>query len=134
MAITTKQRKLIADGYGRLYGLNFVRWEHYRESLFKIERDYETRHRRGQYGRAHGMTTNDAAKYFAVKHILDALEKPDRYTVADTLHVKASAIMAQALVAEYKDRISEMMDGFDIEAFSALDYAEMVAEREAAHA
>jgi len=134
MAITTKQRKLIADGYGRLYGLNFVRWEHYRESLFKIERDYETRHRRGQYGRAHGMTINDAAKYFAVKHILDALEKPDRYTVADTLHVKASAIMAQALVAEYKDRISEMMDGFDIEAFSALDYAEMVAEREAAHA
>ena len=134
MAITTKQRKLIADGYGRLYGLNFVRWEHYRENLFKIERDYEKQHRSGQYGRAHGMTINDAAKYFAVKHILDALEKPDRYTVADTLHIKASAIMAQALVAEYKDRISEMMDGFDIEAFSALDYAEMVAEREAAHA
>lgn len=132
MAITTKQRKIIADGYGRLYGLNFVRWEHYRESLFKIERDYEKRHRRSQYGRAHGMTINDAAKYYTVKHILDALEKPDLFTVADTLHVKASAIMAQALVAEYKDRIVEMMAGFDTEAFAALDYAEMVAEREAA--
>jgi hypothetical protein len=132
MAITTKQRKIIADGYSRLYGLNFVRWEHYRENLFKIERDYEKQHRSGQYGRAHGMTVSDAAKYFAVKHIMDALEKPDRYTVADTLHVKASAIMAQALVAEYKDRISEMMDGFDAEAFAALNYVEMIAEREAA--
>lgn len=134
MAITTKQRKIIADGYSRLYGLNFVRWEHYRESLFKIERDYEKRHRSGQYGRAHGMTISDAAKYFAVKHILDALEKPDRYTVADTLHIKASAIMAQALVAEYKDRIAEMMEGFDAEAFAALDYVEMIAGREAVDA
>jgi len=124
--INAKQKALINKGYSAIQGLNFLRWEQYREDLYKIEKDYEKGHRQFQYGRKHGMTIDQAAKYFAVKHILEALEKPDRYSVRDYLHLKKSAFMAQALVQEYGDKIKDMFSDFDIEAFKDLDYVRMI--------
>lgn len=129
--INAKQKALINKGYSAIQGLNFLGSKQYREDLYKIEKDYEKGHRRFQYDRKYGMTIDQAAKYFAVKHILEALEKPDRYNVRDYLYLKKSAFMAQALVQEYPDKIKVMFSGFDIEAFNDLDYVHMISACEA---
>jgi hypothetical protein len=57
-----------------------------------------------------------------VKHIAEALIKPNRYAIKDILHIKKSCIQAQTLVENYQDRIIEAWKGFDFQALSDLDY------------
>ena len=126
--INNKQKTLINDCYSRLGALNNITWNRYRDDVFKVEKKYERKHRSWCNGREYSrkaITINDSARYFACKHILDALvEKPPE--LKSYLHLKRSIFMGFSLVANYRDDIEKSLDGFDLDAFNALDYADMV--------
>ena len=126
--IDNKQKTLINNCYCRLGTLNNINWTPYRDNIFKAERKGEREHRNWCNGREYSrkaITVNDSARYFACKHILDALvkEPPD---LKSYLHLKKSIFMGHALVANYRDEIEKALNGFDLDAFDDLDYADMV--------
>ena len=127
--INNKQKTLINDCYCRLGVLNDITWTAYRDDVFKVEKKYERKHRntwgdRRYYSRK-AITINDSARYFACKHILNALvEEPPG--IKSYLHLKRSVFMGFYLVANYRDKIEKSLDGFDLGAFDDLDYADMV--------
>jgi len=125
MTITAQQKKTIEDAYIRLGALNNITWTGYRDQLVNIEKELERGHRRFCHGRSYGLTVAQAAKYFAAKHIIDAMNG-QQYDIKSYLHVKKSCFLAQSLVANYGDTIKEAMDGFDYDSFAALDYCELV--------
>ena len=102
-------------------------------NLFDMERDYEKRHRaftaRQNYGK---LTMALAARLISAQHVIDGLNT--RYTVKDSLHMKDSVIMAQAIAENFPDEIAQALAGFtrdEINEFKALAYHELV-ESEAA--
>ena len=116
--------KLVNEAYYKLSTLNNINWTAYRDELFNMNLKDEKQHRKAFGGEVREYETPmaDCARLFVVKHIAEALIKPNRYTIKDTLHIKKSCIQAQALVENYQDRISEAWKGFDIHALSELDY------------
>ena len=73
--ITNKQIKIINEMYYSLEFMNNISWNKYRDNIYKYELKQEKQHRNGWCnGRYYGkFTANLAAKYFTVKHMLDAI-------------------------------------------------------------
>jgi len=110
--ITNKQKALINDCYDRLNVLNDVTWTRYRDDLFKMERKSERDHRKCRFdGREYSkraISINDSARYFACKHILDALvQEPP--SVKGFLSLKRSIFYGHSLVANYRTRIERCL-------------------------
>lgn len=134
MTINTNQIKLINRVYSALaYRLDNKGNRRYMSELFDMERDYEKRHRaftgRQNYGK---LTMALAARLISAQHVIDGLNT--RYTVKDSLHVKDSVIMAQAIAENFPDEIAEALDDLspvEVSEFRALAYHELV-EGEAA--
>ena len=128
--ITNKQKALINDCYDRLDVLNEINWTRYRDDLFKMEKKSERDHRNGHIhsGRAYSkraISINDSARYFACKHILDALvQEPP--SVKGFLSLKRSIFYGHSLVANYRTRIERCLDGFNFRDFKKLNYVDLV--------
>ena len=99
------------------------------EKLFCMNLAAERQHRKG-FGRTapKGFSANAAARLFTVRHLNEALEKPDRYTVADILHIRTECLHAQAYAIEHRAAILESWEaaGIDRAAIMAIDYAELM--------
>jgi len=127
--ITNKQKALINDCYDRLDVLNEINWTRYRDDLFKMERKSERDHRKSRFdGREYSkraISINDSARYFACKHILDALvQEPP--SVKGFLSLKRSIFYGHSLVANYRTRIERSLDGFNFRDFKKLNYVDLV--------
>jgi len=127
--ITNKQKALINDCYDRLNVLNDVTWTRYRDDLFKMERKSERDHRNtwcdGREYSKRAISINDSARFFACKHILDALvQEPP--SIKGFLSLKRSIFYGHSLVANYRTRIERCLDGFNFRDFKQLDYVDLV--------
>ena len=71
-------------------------------------------------------SASDCARLFVVRHIAEALTNPNQYKIKDILHIRESAIKAQALVENYADRIIEAWKTEDIKELAKLDYIELI--------
>lgn len=116
--------KLANEAYYKLQTLNNINWTAYRDELFNMNLKDEKQHRKAFGGEVREYETPmaDCARLFSVKHIAEALIKPNRYAIKDMLHIKKSCIQAQTLVENYQDRITEAWKGFDFQALADLDY------------
>lgn len=130
--INAKEKKLIEDGFNRLYLLDHQTWTPYRENIFNINRKIERKHRDSfGGGRYYPPATSISlvAKYYSVKHILDALYKTHKpYQVKDFLFINESAFLGQALAEEYREELLESFLDFDFDKFQRFDYCEMVSD------
>ena len=146
--ITNKQIKIINEMYYSLEFMNNITWNKYRDDIYKYELQQEKQHRNGWcYGRDYGkFTANISAKYFTVKHMLDAItaynksiyENDDRllHTVKDYLRIKTSIIMAESFVLNYPDKIEHYhkhgLDSSLFLEFMKLDYSELADTKQVA--
>ena len=130
--INTKEKKLIEDGFTRLYLLNHQTWTPYRKKIFDINRKIERKHRDsfgGQRDYPASASISLVAKYWSVKHILDALYQTHKpYQVKDFLVINESAFLGQALAEEYREELLERFLDFDFDKFQRFDYCEMVCD------
>jgi len=126
--INNKQKTLINDCYCRLGVLNNIAWTAYRDNMFDINRKGERKHRKTWDDRNYSrraISVNDSARYFTCMHVIDALvdDTPD---IESFVRLRKTIFYAHSLVANYRDEIEKSLDGFDLDAFNALDYADMV--------
>ena len=126
--INNKQKTLINDCYCRLGVLNNIAWTAYRDNMFDINRKGERKHRKTWDDRNYSrraISVNDSARYFTCMHVIAALvdDTPD---IESYIRLRKTIFYAHSLVANYRDEIEKSLDGFDLDAFNALDYADMV--------
>jgi hypothetical protein len=123
--ITKAQKKNISDAYNAFRCLDNLTHKAYRQEIFDLEKNYEKNHRKFSNGRQYGLSVADAAKYWTVRHLLDAFRDPEAYTVKDCLHVKKSVIYAQSVALNYRKPFFKALDEFCVPMFDDLDYCEM---------
>jgi len=129
--INAKEKKLIEDGFNRLYLLDHQTWTPYRENIFNINRKSERKHRDSFGSRTYPASASISlvAKYWSVKHILDALYQTHKpYQVKDFLIINESAFLGQALAENYREELLESFLDFDFDKFQRFDYCEMVCD------
>ena len=120
--------KRINEAYRKLSTLNNITWTAYRDELFNLNLKDEKKHRQsfgGHLGRFES-SASDCARLFVFRHIAEALVNPNQYKIKDILHIRESAIKAQALVENYADRIIEAWKTEDIKELAELDYIELI--------
>lgn len=128
--MNAKQKQTINTinrAYQKLHVLNNIKWTAYRDELFSMNLKDEKRHRDsfGQ-GRIFETPRADCARLFVVRHIAESLIAPNLYSVADMLHIRESAIKAQALVNNYYKEIEKAWQDEDIKALANLDYIQLI--------
>jgi len=125
----TEQLKLIDRAFNALPQI-FHGFQTIGEKLFNMNLEAERQHRRSFSGRStpKGFSANAAARLFTVRHLTEALEKPERYTVTDILHIRTECLFAQAYANENRAAILEAWDaaGIDRAAVLAVDYSELM--------
>tara|TARA_R100001082_G_C4219380_1_gene98529 strand:+ start:42 stop:485 length:444 start_codon:yes stop_codon:yes gene_type:complete len=146
--INNKQIKVINSMYDSLQFMNNITWNKYRDDIYKYELKQEKQHRNGWCnGRYYGkFTANLAAKYFTVKHMIDAITAYNKsiyendnsllHTVKDYQRIKTSIIMAESFVLNYPDKIEtyhkQDIDNALFLEFVKLDYSELAKTKQAA--
>jgi hypothetical protein len=126
-----KQKELINtinQAYKKLSVLNNITWTAYREELFKLNLADEKKHRQSFGGehRQYETPMADCARLFVVQHIAQAIKNPDLYKIQDILHIRESAIKAQALVNNYGKMILEAWKEENINDLARLDYIALI--------
>jgi hypothetical protein len=126
-----KQKELINtinQAYKKLSVLNNITWTAYREELFKLNLADEKKHRQSFGGehRHYETPMADCARLFVVQHIAQAIKNPDLYKIQDILHIRESAIKAQALVNNYGKMILEAWKDENINDLARLDYIALI--------
>jgi len=126
-----KQKELINtinQAYKKLSVLNNITWTAYREELFKLNLADEKKHRQSFGGehRQYETPMADCARLFVVQHIAQAIKNPDLYKIQDILHIRESAIKAQALVNNYGKLILEAWKDENINDLARLDYIALI--------
>jgi hypothetical protein len=126
-----KQKELINtinQAYKKLSVLNNITWTAYREELFKLNLADEKKHRQSFGGehRQYETPMADCARLFVVQHIAQAIKNPDLYKIQDILHIRESAIKAQALVNNYGKMILEAWKDENINDLARLDYIALI--------
>ena len=129
--MNTKQKELIKtinQAYVKLSTLNNINWTPYRDNLFKLNLADEKMHRRtfGGHKRTFETPMADCARLFVVQHIAQALKTPNQYKIKDILHIRESAIKAQALVNNYGKLILEAWKDENINDLAQLDYIALI--------
>ena len=146
--INNKQIKVINSMYDSLQFMNNITCNKYRDDIYKYELKQEKQHRNGWCnGRYYGkFTANLAAKYFTVKHMIDAITAYNKsiyendnsllHTVKDYQRIKTSIIMAESFVLNYPDKIEtyhkQDIDNALFLEFVKLDYSELAKTEQAA--
>jgi hypothetical protein len=126
-----KQKQLIKtinQAYVKLSTLNNINWTPYRDNLYKLNLADEKMHRRtfGGHKRTFETPMADCARLFVVQHIAQALKNPDLYKIQDILHIRESAIKAQALVNNYGKLVLEAWKDENINDLARLDYIALI--------
>jgi hypothetical protein len=122
------QLKLIDRAYHALPQI-FHQYDTFGEKLFRMNLEAE-RHQRKGFNRTapKGFSANAAARLFTVRHLAEALEKPDRYKVGDILHIRTECLYAQAYAAEHRDAILNYWMAAEITPAEvlAVDYSDLM--------
>jgi len=123
-----QQLKTIDHAFNALPQI-FHGFETVSDKLFKMNLEAERHHRRNR-PTPKGFSANAAARLFTVRHLAEALEKPNRYQVDDILYIRNECLHAQAYANKYRAEILEAWDkaGVKIDDVLAVDYSELMAE------
>ena len=123
-------KQLINNAFYRLtIATDNIDWTHYADELYRIEKDYEKRHRKYCYHDNYVYSANDCAKYWSIKHIIEGLDNVGEPTIKSYLTVKKSIFYAYSMVANYRDRIEKEFKGFDFDAFKQINITEWKSEK-----
>jgi len=114
-------KKVLDEGYNNLYFLSNITWKDYRDELLTMEKAHVRQFRNWSLSqeRQFLLSVPYEAKFFIIKHVLDALENPS-YNIRDLIVVKNSVSLAHSLVANYKAKFKEEFKDFDKETFNTL--------------
>jgi len=122
--MTKNQIKSIINGaMSELYSLRHLGNYDVLEEMF----EYEKKQQRIMNNAApYGIKPDPVAlvaKYYVVKHLIDAVENPQHFRPRDILHCKKSYLLAHALVDSYPERVTAKVQQMcrDID-LSVLDY------------
>ena len=123
-----QQLKTIDHAFNALPQI-FHGFEAVSDKLFKMNLEAERHHRRNR-PTPKGFSANAAARLFTIRHLAEALEKPNRYQVDDILYIRTECLYAQAYATKHRAEILEAWDkaGVKIDDVLAVDYAELMAE------
>lgn len=122
-------KKLINEGYNNLYVLTNLSWKDYRDEMLKSEKKKAKKWREDtQYiwgiDRKYLLTITEEAKYFVVRHVVEAMLSTRSLELKETLHVKESYAMAHALMDAYPEKIQEAFKDFDTSTFLELNHTD----------
>jgi hypothetical protein len=98
-------------------------WREVREHLYSMNVEAEKRHRHGRTGSP--LSVKDAAKLFVVKHLLDGVAEPDRFTVDDILAIRNEVLYAQAYAKKFHAKLAPWAERWAAD-FEQVDYAELM--------
>jgi len=123
-----QQLKTIDHAFNALPQI-FHGFEAVSDKLFKMNLEAERHHRRNR-PTPKGFSANAAARLFTIRHLAEALEKPNRYQVDDILYIRTECLYAQAYATKHRAEILEAWGkaGVKIDDVLAVDYAELMAE------
>jgi len=123
-----QQLKTIDHAFNALPQI-FHGFETVSDKLLKMNLEAERHHRRNR-PTPKGFSANAAARLFTVRHLAEALEKPNRYQVDDILYIRTECLHAQAYANQHRAEILEAWDkaGVKIDDVLAVDYSELMAE------
>jgi hypothetical protein len=97
-----------------------------RAKLYDMNEESERRHRKGApNGIKHGISVNDAARLFTVKHLLDGWKEPNRFSVDDITSIRNEALYAQAYAKRFSDELGPWFSKYEKQ-FEEVDYAELM--------
>jgi len=124
-----KTKKLINEGYNNLYILTNLSWKDYREEMLRSEKKLAKKWRgdtQNIWGidRKYLLTITEEAKYFVVRHVVEAMLSTRSLELKETLHVKKSFSMAHALTDAYAEKIQEAFKDFDTGTFLELNHTD----------
>ena len=115
---------LINEGFNNLYPLTYTTYTDYRAEMLVYEVKQEKQHRNyapSSYGPR--FTVRMMAKYFVLKAVRSAMLSND-FRPRDILHCKQSYILAHAIKDDDRFDLDAMFEGFDWEAFEAIEYSQ----------
>jgi hypothetical protein len=99
------------------------------DKMYAMELAAEKQHRVGRES-VKGFSAGNAAMYFTVKHLFDAMTAittgVSLYTVKDLLHIRNECLYAQAYAEENYTALLEWMHKVESSEFSSIDYAKMM--------
>ena len=127
--LDSQQKNVLNQAYIQLSRvLGAIHWGTYGSQLAALIRKEEREHRGGCIfsGQAWGLSIADSVKLFFVQDILDGLETEKKYSLKDFLHVRQSVLFAHSLAENYRVELEKALQGVDLAAIRALDYAELV--------
>jgi len=93
------------------------------DRLYDMNVEAEKQHRHGRTGSP--LSVKDAAKLFVVKHMLDGMTEPDRFTVEDILHIRNEVLYAQAYAKKHHKDLSAWAEKWARD-FEQVDYSELM--------
>lgn len=128
MTTKTAQLKIIDRAFHALPQI-FHHFDTIGEKLFKMNLDAERQHRKMRGGSSiQGFSAAAAARLLTVRHLAEALKKPDRYSVTDILSIRLECLFAQAYAAENRAAILSVWEaaGIDLDAVLSINYSEMM--------
>ena len=122
-------KKLINEGYNNLYILTNLTWKDYREEMLKSEKKLAKKWREDtkyiwNMDRKYFLTITEEAKYFVIRHVVEAMLSTRSLELKETLHVKKSFAMAHAVMDAYPEKIQEAFKDFDTCAFLELNHTD----------
>jgi len=98
-------------------------WHEVSEHLYSMNVEAEKRHRHGVTGSP--LSVKDAAKLFVVKHLLDGVAEPDRFTVGDILAIRNEVLYAQAYAKKFRKKLLPWAEKWAAD-FEQVDYSELM--------
>lgn len=123
--MNNKQMKgFIEQAFNLLYPLTYTDFTDYRAQMLDYELKAEKDHRRiCPWDLNPKFTATVTAKYFVLKAVRSAMLSND-FRPRDILHCKQSYILAHAIKDDDRFDLDAMFEGFDWEAFEAIDYTQ----------
>ena len=98
-------------------------WHEVKERQYSMNVDAEKQHRHGVTGSP--LSVKDAAKLFVVKHLLNGVAEPDRYSVDDILAIRNEVLYAQAYAKKFREKLAPWAEKWAKD-FEQVDYAELM--------
>lgn len=119
----TQIKKLIEDGYNRMYLISNKDWRDYRQEMLDIEIKAERNHRANNpYDRpTYANSATLSAKYFCVKFMLNAFANP-KIKPSDVLYSRQASLIAKGCFDLWGGEMLREFVGFDSDKFYHLDY------------
>jgi hypothetical protein len=123
----TQANKIINECFAKIPNDLHISWSDAKSKLFAMELDAERSHRKGGMRvSVSGFSASQAAKYFTVSHLFDAMENGSRYTVDDIIAIRNECLYAQAYANKFRQELQAWYEYVKQSGFSGVDYADMM--------